>query len=570
MMALWPVVILAGFFPFLESKTLTQLETNNLNRFLGEVARCARVPAISMSLVRDGQIVYTNGFGTSNKQRQESASSKTVFCLGDITQTFTATLLAKLLDEHQNFTWDTPVQEILGAAINFGDRYRNDYLSLRDIVSMRTGLSNMDAVVLTNAMERSRLISNLRFAPKVATFREKYVYNNLLFAVAEEVTRSLGQDTWYKLVQDHLLAPLSMTDTFFITSDAKKQENLAQPVMSYNGVPMPIPMGAMKGQEIIAAGSSICSTADDMGKWLRFNLNKGGTQDGGQLLPREALAELFQGQTTRSDEGNARVEGFSQPDVQVSYTREANTLGWIKGHYRGYSVLSQDGSLPGYESLTSFIPDRDVGIFTAFTGDNGPKAFAAKTLMNTYGLDMLIHGQPAFHLKDFCQTLDAMFTIVVKNDPYVNRDIKQASESKRPLEDYQAFYRNLAFGDIRVWVNESSLYLKYGEMGEFNLRPTEQENVFRMEAMPGELWYTTHVDILRRKPYYAYFDTTPYSDDHIEVVKIPHFDRDTDPVFSRRIRIPPPYDEVQEVCGSGSKVAVSWTIVVLMMAMVLR
>lgn len=88
--------------------------------------------------------------------------------------------------------------------------------------------------------------SNLRFAPKVATFREKYVYNNLLFAVAEEVTRSLGQDTWYKLVQDHLLAPLGMTDTFFITSDANKQENLAQPVMSYNGVPMPIPMEAMK------------------------------------------------------------------------------------------------------------------------------------------------------------------------------------------------------------------------------------------------------------------------------------------------------------------------------------
>ncbi|XP_046557206.1 gigasin-6-like [Haliotis rubra] len=346
MVALWPVVILAGFFPFLESKTLTTLEKTNLNRFLGEVARCARVPAISMSLVRDGQIVYTNGFGTANKQRQVSASSKTVFCLGDITQTFTATLLAKLLDEHQNFTWDTPVQEIIGAAINFGDRYRNDYLSLRDIVSMRTGLSNMDAVVLANAMDRSRLISKLRFAPKVATFRERYVYNNLLFAVAEEVSRSLGQDTWYKLVQDHLLAPLGMTDTFFITKDVQQEENLAQPVMSYNGVPMPIPMEAMKGQEIVAAGSSICSTADDMAKWLQFNLNKGGTQGGGQILSREALMELFRGQTTRSDAGNAMVEGFSQPDVQVSYTREANTLGWIKGHYRGFTVLSQDGTLP--------------------------------------------------------------------------------------------------------------------------------------------------------------------------------------------------------------------------------
>ncbi len=57
-----------------------------------------------------------------------------------------------------SYTWDTPVQEILGAAVNFGDRYRNEYLSLRDILSMRTGLGNMDALVMTNAMDRSRVI----------------------------------------------------------------------------------------------------------------------------------------------------------------------------------------------------------------------------------------------------------------------------------------------------------------------------------------------------------------------------------------------------------------------------
>ena len=95
------VIVVLGFVSCLESKTLSLPETTNLNRFMGEVARCARVPAMSLSLVRDGQIVYTHGFGTANQQKQKHATSKSVFCLGDITQTFTATLLAKLLNGHQ-------------------------------------------------------------------------------------------------------------------------------------------------------------------------------------------------------------------------------------------------------------------------------------------------------------------------------------------------------------------------------------------------------------------------------------------------------------------------------------
>nr|KAG5712609.1 hypothetical protein BaRGS_029664 [Batillaria attramentaria] len=391
-------------------------------------------------------------------------------------------------------TFDTPLHEIIGSHVHLPGRYRTEFVNLKDVLGMRTGLSNMDIMATAMGMNRYRLMQSLRFAPEVASFREENVFSEALFPLAEDAARALGGDTW--------------------------------------------------GQEIIAAASSVCASASDMAKWISFILNMGKNQNNEQVVADDALMSTFRSVQTRNGD-DTRTAGFSQPTIQVSYTRDSNALGWIKGHYRGYPFISQDGSLPGYETLTTILPKRNVGVFTAFTGDGGARAYAAKTLTNIFALDLLLHGQPWFDANSVCNTMDKMVDVTMASEErpsYVGR----TSEAVRPLNEYEGTYRNFGFGDLTVRRNESGqLRLEYGELGRWTLYPSQRNDTFIMKADQGPLWYTTHADEYRTKePYLATF-TNRYRDSsrRIDSVIVPHFARDMDPEFSKNPTVPQRLDD---------------------------
>ena len=80
-----------------KARPLTPAESGQLDRFAMEVMRCGRIPALSLSLVGDGAVVYEQGYGTANPSTRAKATKDTVFCLGSSTQAFTSVLIATLL-----------------------------------------------------------------------------------------------------------------------------------------------------------------------------------------------------------------------------------------------------------------------------------------------------------------------------------------------------------------------------------------------------------------------------------------------------------------------------------------
>nr|KAG5712607.1 hypothetical protein BaRGS_029662 [Batillaria attramentaria] len=80
-----------------EARPLTGAESRQLDRFVNEVMRCGRIPAMSLALVGDDGVVYQQGYGTANPGSRTKTTEDTVFCLGSSTQAFTSVLLAALL-----------------------------------------------------------------------------------------------------------------------------------------------------------------------------------------------------------------------------------------------------------------------------------------------------------------------------------------------------------------------------------------------------------------------------------------------------------------------------------------
>jgi CubicO group peptidase (beta-lactamase class C family) len=83
--------------------------TGRFAAYLEALRRQAGIPGMSAAIVQDGVIVWEAGFGQQDLEQGRPATPDTPYYLGDITQTFTATLVLQCAEEGK-VTLDTPVQ----------------------------------------------------------------------------------------------------------------------------------------------------------------------------------------------------------------------------------------------------------------------------------------------------------------------------------------------------------------------------------------------------------------------------------------------------------------------------
>ncbi|KAK3741976.1 hypothetical protein RRG08_024722 [Elysia crispata] len=539
---------------FTDGADLTEKQENELNGIAREIVRCTRTPGFSLFMLNRDQ-------GITHEYSQGRATTSHGFCIGDGTRAFSAVLLGILIDKNENVTWDTPVEEILDTRTYLPDMYRSKNLNLRDIFSMRTGLSGMDVVPFAQPYDQDQLIKNLRYAPVVASFREKYIHNEVLFSLVDKVTRSLGGESWQNLMRNYILGPLEMKDTFFAgasTKDLRNGKKIADGTVHYRAQSRSLDFEVYDGLEIVAPASALCTTARDMYRWFVFLSSDGQATDRNlQLIKKETLEMIFQGILPRGRDGDPMTEGYRNPDIHTSYTRTMNSMGFINGNYDGNEFVSQDGSLPGYQTLATYIPDKRTGIYVAMLGDEKPKNFVAKVLMNIASLDYMLRGSSWVTSQTVCSLMDDMEKLHVKPMPTGPRAVGQTPNS-REMEDYVNTYRNYAFGDVEVKYNateKDQLTLEYGRI-TYHLQTTDKNDTFAMHVFDGPMWYSTKADWYKKNLYAVFAaaqvrvdeDGNEVDEDEDEEgvhyverimnVTIAGFDSQTDPVFAINPRRP--------------------------------
>lgn len=82
-------------------------DSNALSKEITEIIentrKCQKKPALSVSVVKDGSVVYSRGFGFRDLDHQVNVTSSTVFGVASLSKAFAATLILKLLDENSKY-----------------------------------------------------------------------------------------------------------------------------------------------------------------------------------------------------------------------------------------------------------------------------------------------------------------------------------------------------------------------------------------------------------------------------------------------------------------------------------
>src|SRR5688572_18374573 len=230
-----------------------------------ESARVAgNVPGIAVTVVQDGRVVATKGYGVRELGKPERIDENTMFDIASLSKSFTAAAIATLVDEGK-MRWDDPVRRYLPYA-EFSDPYRTANVTIRDLLAHRVGVEPGNWMMRISNYSTEDVLRRMRFLKEREPFRGSMVYSNIGYTAAGEAAAVAAKMSFVDLLRTRIVEPLGMRDST-VGVDHTTAPNHASPHGSIGGIQQPI---RNKKNMIILPANAVNSTAKDMAKWLLF------------------------------------------------------------------------------------------------------------------------------------------------------------------------------------------------------------------------------------------------------------------------------------------------------------
>jgi CubicO group peptidase (beta-lactamase class C family) len=318
---------------------------NGFDGFVEQVMKDWKVPGIAVAIVKDGQVVYANGFGFRDVKKGLKVTPDTLFAIGSCSKAFTATALAILADEGK-LDWDKPVRDYL-PDFRLQDAYATARLRPRDLVTHQSGLPRHDMVWYGSPLSRRELFDRLLHLEPSRPPHAKFQYNNLMYMVAGVLIERVSGLTWEEFVRRRILDPLEMKHSNFSVNNSQKTPDFSLPYLEQKGEVKEIPF---RNIDAIGPAGSINSSVNEMTRWLLAQLGKG-KFNGRQIVSEKGLGEVHTPQI---------VAGGDLKYDESFYSSYA--MGWAVTSYRGHPSLSHGGGIDGFTSHVRFLPKDQLGV----------------------------------------------------------------------------------------------------------------------------------------------------------------------------------------------------------------
>lgn len=305
-----------------------------------EARAAAGVPGASLVVVRGDQVIVLKGSGMRDAAKGLPVTTDTLFAIGSCTKAFTAMLAVMSQDDGKLSLDDSPKKFL--PYFSLRDKEADAQVTLRDLLSHRTGLAGTDIAWYTGVLNREEVIRAAGRAKPSAKFREKFQYQNVMYSAAGETIARAQGTTWENLVSTRILKPLGMTKSVLSVREMQAAPDFSLGYQ-YDAAKKESRMVATRDITNVAPAGAINSSAREMAQWLRFMLAGGVTMEGKRLVSEKGYAELV------------------TPQIKVSDTASYG-LGWAVAKMGARTVYTHTGGIDGFGALVSLIPQEKLGI----------------------------------------------------------------------------------------------------------------------------------------------------------------------------------------------------------------
>ncbi|HEX5818819.1 MAG TPA: serine hydrolase [Gemmatimonadales bacterium] len=434
--------------PALPAAAQTKAAWKHFDAYVQQGMRDWQVPGLSIVVVRNDSVVFLKGYGVRTLGTAGPVDARTLFGIMSTTKAMTAMALAMLVDEGK-VRWEDPVTKWL-PAFQTADALLTRDLRVVDLLTHSTGLPNADLLWVRGDLDEAEVLRRVRGLAPTYPLRGGFIYQNVMYGVAGAVIAQASGMSWGEFLQRRLFTPLAMSRTHptYAAVVAAKDGNVSSAHYRIRDTVRAI---ADESVDHVPAAGAVWSTAEDMGRWLRFLLDSSRV-DGRRLVSDSAFRRLFQPQS---------FVGASEfyPTAQLTKPHWTTYgLGWFQQDYRGEMVQMHTGSLDGRTAIIGLIPERRLGVYVFGNLDHAELRHAL--MWKTF--DVLL-GAPE---RDWSRELLALYGARRARADSARRAVEAArvtgTSPSLPLDRYAGRYEHPVWGDIEISAASGTLRLRAG------------------------------------------------------------------------------------------------------------
>lgn len=304
-------------------------------KFILEAMAEQRLPSVAIAVARDGKILWEEGFGWADQERQVPATPQTLYSLASISKPITATGLMRLV-EAGKVELDRPANDYLAGVRLTGLAGDASGATVRRVLSHTAGLPlHYEFFYAGDPYRRRDTDAGIeRYGILVNPPGEVYEYSNLGYGILERIIERVTGRDYAEFVRAEVFAPLGMSRSVVSTG-----EGLEDAAVRYDAKGRPIPFYDFDHR----GGSAVYSSAHDL---VRFGIYHLGDRQRDQqsILRARTLTEMQQPITPGSS-----TQGYG--------------LGWIvTADDHGYRRVSHTGGMPGVATVLNLYPEEGVAV----------------------------------------------------------------------------------------------------------------------------------------------------------------------------------------------------------------
>jgi CubicO group peptidase (beta-lactamase class C family) len=352
-----------------------------------------------------------------------------------------------MLATDKKLDFDDPVRKHV-PYFRMSDMCADQNVTLRDIVTHRTGLSRHDELWDDTSLTREDVVRAMGQIALTKPFRTTYQYQNIMFITAGEAVAHASGMPWEDFVRTRVFAPLKMTRT--VTTDTEWNAADHATGYRYDWKTGRITPRRPSDTTTIGAGGAIKSSARDLANWVRFQL-AGGAFEGTQLVDPTLLAE------TKTPHTVIRLEGATRA-VNPETNLMAYAMGWNVSDYHGELMVAHAGALNGFRTHVVLLPKRNAGFVVT---ENLERGYSLYAIRNTIA-DLLLTGKAS---RDWNPYYLAVERKVDEKDEQEKQErlAKRVAGTMptRRLEEYAGAYENAAYGPVTITAANGTLVLQW-------------------------------------------------------------------------------------------------------------
>lgn len=329
-----------------EPKPITLADAKELEAFLDPIFKVQmeklHIPGAAIAVVKDGKLLFAKGYGYADLEKKNPViADQTIFRIGSITKTFTATALVQLA-ERRKINLNDDVNKYL-KAFRIADTFAQPVTFANllthtagfDEINVGRKTNNADQVVPLGEFLKTRLI---RRKPPGQLFS----YSTYGISLAGFLVETIARVPFKDYLNQNIFQPLEMNRTSIGAAPPNLQADFATGYSYVAGQYRPL------GFEYFNTypASDINSTVTDMAHYMLAHLEDG--RYGKQRILGAAIARDMHARHFAND---PRLIGF--------------TYGFFESRRNNVRAIYHGGSMDGFSALMYLLPEQRIGIFIA-------------------------------------------------------------------------------------------------------------------------------------------------------------------------------------------------------------